>query len=395
MKRLAAALILTLLGGSAARAQDVAFGTSTATVVNVAAYLGTRVPRDRGPWVLGEVLFFSANRLVSDYTWRQAVRGTRGALYTNADIEGDVERLLALKKFDKVDAELYEIPGAPIPREFEGVAASTSEVRLVFMVTETATAESTTKPKAVLAPAPLSGVVLTPTAWRGAGRYGTPGMGLDINAAYYIGRLYGKNSFANAPRKTNYIDRLGVWLLTADGKMQIQSETALRPALAVGAQATALLRDSPQPQIQTETSLTVKASDKNAKILTDGYFVASKKLGPARTSLGVMQGTMGDLVASLSEFLTPEALRFYASRPGQSVKSRTVPYASLMFLPRREFPLAVEFMKFNGAPLNPWLMNFKIGYFLKLNFDVALLKYQGGYDVLGVLQFRYNYFPQR
>ena len=52
-------------------------------------------------------------------------------------------------------------------------------------------------------------------------------------------------------------------------------------------------------------------------------------------------------------------------------------------------------MKFNGAPMNPWLINFKIGYFVKLNFDIAYLKYQGGYDVLGVLQFRYNYFPQR
>ena len=52
-------------------------------------------------------------------------------------------------------------------------------------------------------------------------------------------------------------------------------------------------------------------------------------------------------------------------------------------------------VKFNGAPLNPWLVNFKVGYFLKLNFDIALLKYQGGYDLLGVLQFRYNYFPAR
>jgi hypothetical protein len=394
MKRLGILSLLLILGSAAAQAQNVPFGTSTSTVVNVASYLGTRIPRERGPWVLGEVLFFSANRLVSDFTWRQAVRGNRGSLYTNADIEGDIERLMALKKFDKVEAELYEIPGTPVPREFEGVAASTSQVRLVFMVTEKPAVETAAKAKP-LPPAAVSGVVLTPTAWRGAGRYTTPGMGVDINAAYYIGRLYGKNSFSNAPRKTNYIDRLGVWLLTADGKMQIQSETKLRPALAVGAQATALLRDSPQPQIQTETAVTVKASDKNAKVLTDAYVVGSKKLGPARMSAGIMQGTIGDLPGSLSEFLTPEALRFYASRPGQSVSARTVPFASLLFLPAQRWPLGIEWMKFNGAPLNPWLINLKIGYFLKLNFDLAFLKYEGGYDVLGVLQFRYNYFPQR
>ena len=34
-------------------------------------------------------------------------------------------------------------------------------------------------------------------------------------------------------------------------------------------------------------------------------------------------------------------------------------------------------------------------HLIKLNFDIAYLKYQGGYDVLGVLQFRYNHFPRQ
>jgi len=72
-----------------------------------------------------------------------------------------------------------------------------------------------------------------------------------------------------------------------------------------------------------------------------------------------------------------------------------VPFASVLFVPKPAYPLGVEVMKFNGSPLNPWLINFKVGYFIKLNFDIAYLKYQGGYDVLGVLQFRYNHFPQR
>ncbi len=369
--------------------------SSAAASINVFNYLGGKISREKGPWILGEVLFFSAGRLVSESSWRAAVRGTHGALYTNADIEADIERLMALKKFVQVDADLYEISGAPIPHEFEGVAVSTSQIRLVFTVTEKVVSESTTKPRAKAPPAAVSGVVLTPTAYRGAGRYTTPGLGLDINAAYYIGRLYGKNDFALTPRKTNYIDRLGVWLLTADGKMQLQSETALRPAVAGGVQATALLRDSPQPAIDANSTLTVKASNSNAQILTDAYLVASKQFGPVRASAGVMQGTIGNLAANLSEFLTPEAIKFYRNdASGTTVTSHTVPFASFLALPKPEYPLGIEIMKFNGAALNPWLVNIKMGYFLRLNFDVAYLKYQGGYDILGVIQFRYNFFPQ-
>lgn len=370
-----------------------AVAPSTAPV-GVLGYLGTPVAFDRGPWVLGEVLFFSAGRLVSEYDWREKVRGQRGALYSKADILSDVDSLMGLGKFDTVEPALYEIKDTPVPSEFQTISVTTAQVRLVFNIKEKVQAASTTKPKFKTPPAAVSGVVMTPTAYRGAGRYSTPGMGLDINAAYYIGRLYGKNSFPLAPRKTNYIDRLGVWLLTADGKMQVQSETDIRPAMAVGAQGTFLFRDSPQPTINSAPSVTVKVSDKNTRLLTDGYFVMSKKFGPARTSVGVLQGTMGDIVSQLSEFLTPESLRFYAGRPGATVVSRTVPYASIFMLPKPEYPLGFEVMKFNGAPLNPWLINFKLGYFLKLNFDLAFLKYQGGYDVLGVLQFRYNHFPK-
>ena len=208
-KTIATVIILLGLGVSGARAQlvpistqPVALAASTATAASMTAYLGTKISRERGPWVLGEVLFFSKDRLVSDYSWREAVRGQRGSLYTNADIDSDIERLLALKKFDKAEAGLYEIPGVPVPPEFQGVAASTSEVRLVYFMTEKFVVGASTKTARPLAPAAVSGVVLTPTAYRGAGRYTTPGMGLDINAAYYIGRLYGINSYPNSPANT-------------------------------------------------------------------------------------------------------------------------------------------------------------------------------------------------
>ena len=156
-----------------------------------------------------------------------------------------------------------------------------------------------------------------------------------------------------------------------------------------------LFRDSPQPTV-TAPGVSVKIDTKNTKILTDGYFVVSKKLGPMRTSVGVMNGTIGNLAQNLSEFLTPEAMKFYLrDNSGTQVVSRTVPFISTFYLLKPDFPIGVEVMKFNGAARKPILINMKLGRFLKMNFDLALLKYQGGYDLLGVFQFRYNHFPKK
>lgn len=390
------ALAVLLAGPAAAQAPNPwAVAAATAPAVSTAPAapaLGSPLPVSGGPWVPAEFLFFSNGRVVSDYAWRDKLRGRRGVLYTSADLSGDVEGLLGLGAFERVVPAVYAIPGTEVPSDLAPISVSTQQVRVVFDVLEKPKAEPV-KPKLVPPPSAVGGVFLTPTAYRGAGRHVNPGLALDVNAAYFIGRLYGKNSFASSPRKTNYIDRVGLWTLTTDGKMQVQSEGTLRPAVAVGGQAMLVFRDSPQPTVETP-GVSVKIDAKSTRVLTDGYFVASKKLGPIRASAGVMQGTMGELAAELTEFLRPEALRFYANRPGAEVHSRTVPFASALYLYKTDFPLGVEVMKFNGAPLNPVLVNFKLGRFLKLNFDLAVIKFQGGYDLLGVFQFRYNHFPK-
>lgn len=386
------------LCAAGAQAQFVSSPTviSSPTAALPGLSLGVSVPMDHGPWVLGEVLFFSSGKMVSDYTWRDRVRGTRGALYTKADISSDVESLMNLGRFDKVVPNLFEIPGTPVPAEFATIAASTSQVRLVFSVVEKAVAASSTTARRALAPAPVSGVIMTPTAYRGAGKFDSPGLGLDFTAMYVIGRLYGRNNFLNAPTRTNYLDRVGVWLLTADGKMQIQSEGPVRPAVAVGGQGTFMFRDSPQPNVNDPNpTLKVNASQKSTKLFSDAYVAVSKKFGPARTTVGLMEGNMGDSVANFTEFLTPDALRFFAGQNGQTVRSRTMPFASVMFMPKPQYPLAIEYIQFNGAALHPIMINLKMGYFLHLNFDVGIVKFNGGYDVLGLLQFRYNQFPNK
>ncbi len=340
-----------------------------------------------------EVLFFSQGRVVADYAWRDSVRARRGHLYTAADLQSDVQDLMTLGRFTTLTPSIYAIPASPVPPEYTTISVSSSQVRVVFDVTEKVI--EVPKAKIVTPPTAVGGVILTPTAWRGAGRFENPGLALDINAAYFIGRLYGKTSYPDAPRKTNYIDRIGLWTLTTDGKMQIQSESDIRPAVAVGGQAMLLFRDSPQPTVTTP-GVSVKIDAKTTKILTDGYFVASKRFWKVRTSAGVMQGTIGDLAANMSEFLTPEALKFYLrDNNGTQVVSRTVPFASVFYLIKPDYPIGFEVMKFNGAARKPMLINLKIGRFLKMNFDLAYLKYQGGYDVLGLFQFRYNHFPKK
>ncbi len=363
----------------------------------LSAQLGTPQTASGGPWVLAETLFFSGGKVVSDYAWRDKLRGIRGQLYSGTDLQVDAQALQALNAFTRVTPYVFAIPNNPVPAQFATISVSTDQVRVVFDV-ELKTATAAVKPRLVTPPSAVSGLVLTPTAFRGAGRFNTPGLGLDINAAYIIGRLYGKNNYQFANNQTNYVDRIGLWLLQADGKMQIQSDANWRPAVAVGGQATLMFRDSPQPTINTP-AVSVKVDAKSTKILTDAYVVVSKNFRGVRTSLGIMQGNIGELPTNLTEFLTPQALRFYKNGPPFTpvgdVFSRTVPFGSAFYMLKPDFPVGFEVMKFNGSYGNPMLIDFKLGRFLHLNFDVAVLRYTGGYDVLGLFQFRYNHFPNR
>lgn len=356
------------------------------------AMLGTPLPDQGGPWILGEVLFFSGGRVAADYAWRDRVRGRRGNIYTAADLREDTQALRELGVFERVTASVYAMPNTPVPPEFATVSVSSDQVRVVFDVVEKPKPDA--KPRIVTPPSAVSGLILTPTAYRGAGKHNNPGMGLDINAAYFIGRLYGKNDYPDSPRKTDYIDRVGLWTLSADGKMQVQSDADWRPALAVGGQAVLVFRDAPQPTVATP-AVSVKVDAKTSRVLYDGYVAASKNLRGVRLSAGVMQGNFGEIASYFSEYLTPEALRFYGRHPvGTTVFSRTMPFASALYLIKPDFPIGVEYLKFNGAHASPYMVNFKIGRFLKMNFDIAYVKYRRGYDVLGLFQFRYNHFPR-
>lgn len=401
----AAALLALALLAPAAGAQGLpGFSVEPATVaVSTQSLLGIPMPLEGGPWVIGDVQF-QGYRSVSLYILQNKVRARRGTLFTPSDVTVDLETLKTMPAVITADAQLYGIPEQPVPENYRSISVSTMMVRLVYRLTEkeltlpgldrpaAASSTSTVKPQDRMPPAALSGVVMTPTAYRGVNQYNTPGLGLDINAMYFIGRLYGKNSLSQ--HQTNFIDRLGVWNLAADAKMQVQSEGDVRPAMAVGAQGIFTFRDAPQPAI-AQPNVTVNVSADTTRALGETYVVATKKLWKARVSGGYSYGNAAERIALLTEFLSPQALQFNLGGPNPiEAKAKDTVFASVMFLPKPSYPLAVEVIRPNGMPLKPLLFNFKLGYFLKLNFDLSFLTFQGGWDLLGQFQFRYTHFPR-
>jgi hypothetical protein len=186
-------------------------------------------------------------------------------------------------------------------------------------------------------------------------------------------------------------------MLSADGKMQLQSETRLRPAVAFGTQGTLLFRDTSQPTASGSgsTNVTAQVSNNNGtQLLGDAYFVMTKKIYFARLSAGMMFGDWGDAVAQFSNFLSPTALTFYAQEPNQTVVSHTIPFVNAIFMATSNHPIELEAMQFNGAALHPMLINLKASHYLKTDFNLGFLKFSGGYDILGIIAVRYNFWPR-
>lgn len=243
---------------------------------------------------------------------------------------------------------------------------------------------------------PLSGIVLMPTAYRGRGR-NSIGLGLDVNAAYYIGRLYGKNSYTWTVEKKNYLDRIGQWLLSADTKMQIQTEGTWRPAMAAGVQGILAFRDSPQPTLNQTFSVSQKIDSNANESYANAYLALTKRLHPKFiVNAGYSDGDMPKVIYSLSEFLSKEAINLSNGDPATNPVSAptSMLFGGFIWLPKSDFPIEIEYMLPQGAPMSPKLINLHLGTLLKLNFELAYLSYKGGWDLLGVFQFRYNYLPR-
>ncbi|HBB68322.1 MAG: hypothetical protein A2X28_01595 [Elusimicrobia bacterium GWA2_56_46] len=288
-------------------------------------------------------------------------------------------------------AQIMQVIPAPSTSTLEGLMLSTSSL---FQPPQKAAKPGLPSKPAQYGEtkAPLSGIVLMPTAYRGRGK-NSIGLGLDFNAAYYIGRLYGKNKYDWTVEKTNYLDRVGLWMLSADTKMLVQTEGRWRPAVASGVQGIFQFRDAPQPPINGTFNLTIKATGKKTASYANAYVVLTKRVHPKFIlNAGYSDGDMPKVLYQLSEFLSKQAMSL------NGVTDPSIPagmlFGGLMWLPKPDSPIGVEVMIPQGAPMNPKLFNFHLGTLLKLNFEISYLTFKGGWDALGMFQFRYGYFPK-
>ncbi len=243
--------------------------------------------------------------------------------------------------------------------------------------------------------AALSGIILMPTAYRGKGR-NSIGLGLDFNGSYYIGRLYGKNTYAWTSEKKNYLDRVGLWLFSADSKMQVQTEGRWRPAMAAGVQGMLKISDASQPTLNSP-SVTTKVDSAGTETYANAYIALSKRLHPKFiVNAGYSDGDMPKVIYSLSEFTSKEAINLGNNR--SSTDPVAMPtgmlFGGFMWLPKPDSPIGLEVMIPQGGPQSPKLFNLHLGTLLKLNFELSYLTFKNGWDLMGMFQFRYNYLPR-
>jgi hypothetical protein len=236
----------------------------------------------------------------------------------------------------------------------------------------------------------ISGIVLTPTAYRSNG-VNEIGPSLDFNAAYYIGRLYGKNDFSWTVDKKNYLDRVGIWFFEMDGKLLIQRETKNFPAVSSGYKGMFAFRDSPQPSLnQPQATIKVKNSDTYSTL----YIVLSKNiLSNLFINAGYSDGDFSKFIYQTSEFLSDTAIKL-TTQMNKPYISKSTLFAGILYLYKEKTPLGFEIIIPQGSTLSPKLINFQLGNFLKLNFQISYLKYKYGYEYLGMFNFRYSFYPR-
>ena len=87
------------------------------------------------PWVIGE-FDVQGNRNVKFNVIRAQVQARKGDLYTRADLDRDIQKVLNLGSFERVTADVSELQDRPVPEHFQSVSPSSNTIRLVLHVVE-------------------------------------------------------------------------------------------------------------------------------------------------------------------------------------------------------------------------------------------------------------------
>ncbi len=213
------------------------------------------------------------------------------------------------------------------------------------------------------------------------------GLNLDFILSYYIGRLFGKNDpYGSSKYRTDYITRIGLWLLTVDGKLTLPYLENRLFSLALGGRYTYMFRDISQPSPGAAPTFTIKPG-KSAS-LPATYVAVSKAWTKNAVHIGALWGKEDEVIPSLSEYIY-----YYYYKVGQWQKSKAIVFGGIHTRIIPHLNLKIEALNLLGNPLKPWLFNIDLGRFLPANFQLAYFCYKYGWDILGYFNFRYTFYP--
>ena len=195
-------------------------------------------------------------------------------------------------------------------------------------------------------------------------QYNTPGLGLDVNALCFIGRLYGKNNLST--RQTNFIRPAG--RLEPLGRRQDAGPIRDRRAPGDGRRRAGHLHlPRLAPARHRPAQRHRQRLGRHDARWGDLPWSYEEALEGADQRRLLTTATRRATIALLTEFLSPQSLQFalggqpHRARPGHGLRQRPL-------LPKAT--AGVEVIRPSGMPLQPSLQ-LQAGLFLKLNFDLS------------------------
>ena len=244
--------------------------------------------------------------------------------------------------------------------------------------------EQTATEPCIAFPGPRTGLILMPTAFRND-IFDNFGVNADMAFSYYIGSIYGEHDI-NLRKGNDSFTKIGVWLLSADIRLTALNETANIPSVGVGYTYSIMLQDSIGSSDTTGVGVTIGSNDRDSlKSMMGTYAVVSKELFWDFTfHTGYILGDYASFIPYLTR---------YADTDRRNFNSYFVGFGRPLF---SKMGVEVEYVvpaNINKNPFLPdtYLINTHIDRFI--NFDVAYLKYPGGYAWLGYINFRFTIFP--
>jgi hypothetical protein len=220
-------------------------------------------------------------------------------------------------------------------------------------------------------------LVLMSTAYRGLGLRDTGFTG-DLQFTYYIGTLYGEQD-PELSKAATYLDPISLWLLNGDVKYTALVDPESPVAVAVGARGALQLFAGQQSTTGGQFTFSSKST---FQTLWGTYLSLSRSFGNWGVHAGYLLGTIGDSIYYLSKYIEPAPTRNLISLGVDLPLFRRMNASLEVLLPLDDHLQSSQ---------HPLLINAHVDRLL--NFDVAYLRWDQGWALLGYFNIRFTVFP--